>query len=213
MVFRESEFSHLRFPFPPRCYLEDGASKGAWLNRSSIIFAGSDKWSVDPRVSIATANRREYSLQIQDVDVTDDGPYTCSVQTQHTPRTMQVHLTVQGTCLSYLQMVVGDILQKQHSSATNTKLKKWRQTEADSAVPIHSFCLIQTTASSWKYCLLLIRKVHLFARGGFLVRAGLQALRVEIILIVLFQGEQAFVLIVCVIVNALARGAKKIVGN
>ncbi|NXA50494.1 NEGR1 regulator, partial [Nothocercus julius] len=78
-----------------RCYLEDGASKGAWLNRSSIIFAGSDKWSVDPRVSIATANRREYSLQIQDVDVTDDGPYTCSVQTQHTPRTMQVHLIVQ----------------------------------------------------------------------------------------------------------------------
>ncbi|XP_064285289.1 neuronal growth regulator 1 isoform X5 [Passer domesticus] len=78
-----------------RCYLEDGVSKGAWLNRSSIIFAGSDKWSVDPRVSIATSNRREYSLQIQDVDVTDDGPYTCSVQTQHTPRTMQVHLTVQ----------------------------------------------------------------------------------------------------------------------
>ncbi|NXI54917.1 NEGR1 regulator, partial [Chloroceryle aenea] len=79
-----------------RCYLEDGASKGAWLNRSSIIFAGGDKWSVDPRVSIATANRREYSLQIQDVDVTDDGPYTCSVQTSHTPRTMQVHLTVQA---------------------------------------------------------------------------------------------------------------------
>ncbi|NWW73003.1 NEGR1 regulator, partial [Climacteris rufus] len=78
-----------------RCYLEDGASKGAWLNRSSIIFAGSDKWSVDPRVSIATASRREYSLQIQDVDVTDDGPYTCSVQSQHTPRTVQVHLTVQ----------------------------------------------------------------------------------------------------------------------
>uniref|UniRef100_A0A452HAW9 Neuronal growth regulator 1 n=1 Tax=Gopherus agassizii TaxID=38772 RepID=A0A452HAW9_9SAUR len=77
------------------CYLEDGASKGAWLNRSSIIFAGGDKWSVDPRVSIATANKREYSLQIQDVDVMDDGPYTCSVQTQHTPRTMQVHLTVQ----------------------------------------------------------------------------------------------------------------------
>ncbi|KAL9845856.1 neuronal growth regulator 1-like [Geothlypis trichas] len=85
----------LRVSLVPRCYLEDGASKGAWLNRSSIIFAGSDKWSVDPRVSIATANRREYSLQIQDVDVTDDGPYTCSVQTQHTPRTMQVHLTVQ----------------------------------------------------------------------------------------------------------------------
>ncbi|KAB0388124.1 hypothetical protein FD755_003080, partial [Muntiacus reevesi] len=77
------------------CYLEDGASKGAWLNRSSIIFAGGDKWSVDPRVSISTLNKRDYSLQIQNVDVTDDGPYTCSVQTQHTPRTMQVHLTVQ----------------------------------------------------------------------------------------------------------------------
>jgi len=99
-------------PFFPRCYLEDGASKGAWLNRSSIIFAGSDKWSVDPRVSIATANRREYSLQIQDVDVTDDGPYTCSVQTQHTPRTMQVHLTVQGKCLNQLQILTGDVLEK-----------------------------------------------------------------------------------------------------
>lgn len=107
--------SHSSFPpsFPPyllfslpsfipssmsRCYLEDGASKGAWLNRSSIIFAGGDKWSVDPRVSISTLNKRDYSLQIQNVDVTDDGPYTCSVQTQHTPRTMQVHLTVQGEC-------------------------------------------------------------------------------------------------------------------
>nr|XP_033771193.1 neuronal growth regulator 1 isoform X2 [Geotrypetes seraphini] len=78
-----------------RCYLEDGASKGAWLNRSSIIFAGADKWSVDPRVAIAAASRREYSLQIKNVDITDDGPYTCSVQTQHNPRTMQVHLTVQ----------------------------------------------------------------------------------------------------------------------
>ncbi|KAL4667014.1 hypothetical protein H8959_005703, partial [Pygathrix nigripes] len=78
-----------------QCFLEDGASKGAWLNRSSIIFAGGDKWSVDPRVSISTLNKRDYSLQIQNVDVTDDGPYTCSVQTQHTPRTMQVHLTVQ----------------------------------------------------------------------------------------------------------------------
>lgn len=88
------------FPHPSlfRCYLEDGASKGAWLNRSSIIFAGGDKWSVDPRVSISTLNKRDYSLQIQNVDVTDDGPYTCSVQTQHTPRTMQVHLTVQGEC-------------------------------------------------------------------------------------------------------------------
>ncbi|XP_006635043.1 neuronal growth regulator 1 isoform X2 [Lepisosteus oculatus] len=79
-----------------RCYLSDGQSKGAWLNRSSIIFAGDDKWSVDPRVSIVSGSgsKREYSLQIKKVDVTDDGQYTCSVQSQHTPRTIQIHLTV-----------------------------------------------------------------------------------------------------------------------
>uniref|UniRef100_A0A8B9FFU4 Neuronal growth regulator 1 n=1 Tax=Amazona collaria TaxID=241587 RepID=A0A8B9FFU4_9PSIT len=99
-----------------RCYLEDGASKGAWLNRSSIIFAGSDKWSVDPRVSIATANRREYSLQIQDVDVTDDGPYTCSVQTQHTPKTKQVHLTVHVSPKIY--RISSDIVVNEGSNVT-----------------------------------------------------------------------------------------------
>ncbi|XP_066548335.1 neuronal growth regulator 1 [Amia ocellicauda] len=79
-----------------RCYLSDGQSKGAWLNRSSIIFAGDDKWSVDPRVSIVSGvgGKREYSLQIQKVDVTDDGQYTCSVQSQFNPRTMQIQLTV-----------------------------------------------------------------------------------------------------------------------
>nr|XP_054092887.1 neuronal growth regulator 1 isoform X2 [Callithrix jacchus] len=96
-----------------RCYLEDGASKGAWLNRSSIIFAGGDKWSVDPRVSISTLNKRDYSLQIQNVDVTDDGPYTCSVQTQHTPRTMQVHLTVQGTWMNLETIILSKLTQEQ----------------------------------------------------------------------------------------------------
>ncbi|XP_068095324.1 neuronal growth regulator 1 isoform X1 [Hyperolius riggenbachi] len=78
-----------------RCFLEDGASKGAWLNRSSIIFAGNDKWSVDPRVSITAASKKEYNLRIQKVEITDDGLYTCSVQTEHSPKSMQVHLTVQ----------------------------------------------------------------------------------------------------------------------
>ncbi|KAI1891972.1 hypothetical protein AGOR_G00149210 [Albula goreensis] len=79
-----------------RCYLLDGFSKGAWLNRSSIIFAGEDKWSVDPRVSIVSGvgDKHEYSLQIQKVDVTDDGQYTCSVQSEHNPRSKQIHLTV-----------------------------------------------------------------------------------------------------------------------
>uniref|UniRef100_A0A3B3QFD0 Neuronal growth regulator 1 n=1 Tax=Paramormyrops kingsleyae TaxID=1676925 RepID=A0A3B3QFD0_9TELE len=79
-----------------RCYLLDGLSKGAWLNRSSIIFAGDDKWSVDPRVSIVTSvgDKHEYSLQIKKVDVTDDGQYTCSVQNEHNPRSKHIQLTV-----------------------------------------------------------------------------------------------------------------------
>ncbi|KAM9325914.1 neuronal growth regulator 1 [Gastrophryne carolinensis] len=89
IVVRQGETATLR------CYLEEGASKGAWLNRSSIIFAGNDKWSVDPRVSIATSSKKDYSLRIQKVDISDDGMYTCSVQTEHSPKTKQVHLTVQ----------------------------------------------------------------------------------------------------------------------
>ncbi|GCC25704.1 hypothetical protein chiPu_0004115 [Chiloscyllium punctatum] len=81
--------------YPPRCYVDDRISKVAWLNRSNIIFAGNDKWSLDPRVTLLTSARLEYSLQIQQVDISDEGPYTCSVQTQHHPKTYQVHLIVQ----------------------------------------------------------------------------------------------------------------------
>lgn len=81
-----------------RCYLLDGISKGAWLNRSSIIFAGKDKWSVDPRVSIVSSvgDKHEYSLQIQKVDVTDDGQYTCSIQSERNPRPKLLNLIVKG---------------------------------------------------------------------------------------------------------------------
>ncbi|KAF5893370.1 neuronal growth regulator 1 isoform X2 [Clarias magur] len=80
----------------PRCYLLDGISKGAWLNRSSIIFAGNDKWSVDPRVSIVSnmGDKHEYSLQIQKVDVTDEGFYTCSIQSERNPRPKLIQLIV-----------------------------------------------------------------------------------------------------------------------
>ncbi|XP_042339584.1 neuronal growth regulator 1 isoform X1 [Plectropomus leopardus] len=79
-----------------RCYLLDGISKGAWLNRSSIIFAGNDKWSVDPRVSIVSSvgDKHEYSLQIQKVDVSDDGQYTCSIQSERNPRPKLLNLIV-----------------------------------------------------------------------------------------------------------------------
>ncbi|KAF4801746.1 limbic system-associated membrane protein [Turdus rufiventris] len=79
-----------------RCYVEDRSSKVAWLNRSGIIFAGEDKWSLDPRVELEKRNPLEYSLRIQKVDVYDEGSYTCSVQTQHHPKTSQVYLIVQG---------------------------------------------------------------------------------------------------------------------
>ncbi|KAL0175320.1 hypothetical protein M9458_031288, partial [Cirrhinus mrigala] len=70
------------------CYVDDKVSKVAWLNRSNIIFAGEDKWSLDPRVEL-------YSLRIQKVDVFDEGPYTCSIQTKQQPKTSQVYLIVQ----------------------------------------------------------------------------------------------------------------------
>uniref|UniRef100_A0A3B3BHN9 Limbic system associated membrane protein n=1 Tax=Oryzias melastigma TaxID=30732 RepID=A0A3B3BHN9_ORYME len=64
-----------------RCYVDDKVSKVAWLNRSNIIFAGQDKWSLDPRVDLVTKGQLEYSLRIQKVDVYDEGSYTCSIQT------------------------------------------------------------------------------------------------------------------------------------
>lgn len=82
--------------FPARCVVEDKNSKVAWLNRSGIIFAGHDKWSLDPRVELEKRHSLEYSLRIQKVDVYDEGSYTCSVQTQHEPKTSQVYLIVQG---------------------------------------------------------------------------------------------------------------------
>ncbi|XP_076876595.1 neurotrimin [Brachyhypopomus gauderio] len=68
----------------------------AWLNRSSILYAGEDKWSVDPRVSLMTFNRDEFTIKIENVDVSDEGPYVCAVQTSSRPRTTSVHIIVQG---------------------------------------------------------------------------------------------------------------------
>ncbi|KAG7279764.1 hypothetical protein CRUP_021380 [Coryphaenoides rupestris] len=64
------------------CYVDDKVSKVAWLNRSNIIFAGQDKWSLDPRVDLVTKGQLEYSLRIQKVDVYDEGAYTCSISDQ-----------------------------------------------------------------------------------------------------------------------------------
>ncbi|KAM9468777.1 limbic system-associated membrane protein isoform 1-T1 [Clarias gariepinus] len=84
-----------------RCYVDDKVSKVAWLNRSNIIFASEDKWSLDPRVDLVTKGQLEYSLRIQKVDVYDEGPYTCSIQTKQQSKTSQVYLIVQVPAFIY----------------------------------------------------------------------------------------------------------------
>ncbi|KGL83219.1 Protein CEPU-1, partial [Tinamus guttatus] len=78
-----------------RCSVDNRVTRVAWLNRSSILYAGNDKWCLDPRVVLLANTKTQYSIQIQDVDVYDEGPYTCSVQTDNHPKTSRVHLIVQ----------------------------------------------------------------------------------------------------------------------
>uniref|UniRef100_A0A4W4FTF6 Ig-like domain-containing protein n=1 Tax=Electrophorus electricus TaxID=8005 RepID=A0A4W4FTF6_ELEEL len=77
------------------CSQGDVVTHTAWLNRSSILYAGVDKWSVDPRVSLVTFNRDEFTIKIENVDVSDEGLYVCAVQTSSRPRTTFVHIIVQ----------------------------------------------------------------------------------------------------------------------
>ncbi|KAG8008088.1 Opioid-binding protein/cell adhesion molecule-like protein, partial [Nibea albiflora] len=78
-----------------RCAQGDVVTHTAWLNRSSILYAGEDKWSVDPRVSLVTLNQEEFTIKIENVDMTDEGQYVCAVQTSRRPRTTSVHILVQ----------------------------------------------------------------------------------------------------------------------
>ncbi|XP_055004546.1 neurotrimin [Boleophthalmus pectinirostris] len=78
-----------------RCEQGDVVTHTAWLNRSSILYAGEDKWSVDPRVSLVTLNQEEFTIKIENVEMTDEGQYVCAVQTSRRPRTTSVHILVQ----------------------------------------------------------------------------------------------------------------------
>ncbi|KGL83220.1 Opioid-binding protein/cell adhesion molecule, partial [Tinamus guttatus] len=78
-----------------RCTVDDRVTRVAWLNRSTILYAGNDKWSIDDRVVILSNTKTQYSIKIHNVDVYDEGPYTCSVQTDNHPKTSRVHLIVQ----------------------------------------------------------------------------------------------------------------------
>lgn len=69
----------------------------AWLNRTTILFAGNEKWSLDPRVTLLENTAvTEYSIKIQNVDIHDEGPYVCSILTNKKPKSTKVHLVVQG---------------------------------------------------------------------------------------------------------------------
>ncbi|XP_022621575.1 limbic system-associated membrane protein-like, partial [Seriola dumerili] len=107
-----------------RCYVDDKVSKVAWLNRSNIIFAGQDKWSLDPRVDLVTKGQLEYSLRIQKVDVYDEGSYTCSIQTKQQPKTSQVYLIVQVPANIY--KVSEDITVNEGSNVTLSCLASGR---------------------------------------------------------------------------------------
>lgn len=88
----------------------------AWLNRSSILYAGEDKWSVDPRVSLVALNQDEFTIKIENVDMTDEGQYVCAVQTSSRPTTTSVHLIVQGNTQSYVHSI------KKHKGQTLTDI-------------------------------------------------------------------------------------------
>uniref|UniRef100_A0A8C4Y791 IgLON family member 5 n=1 Tax=Gopherus evgoodei TaxID=1825980 RepID=A0A8C4Y791_9SAUR len=78
----------------PSCSIDKEVTRVAWLNRSNILYAGNDKWSIDPRVRLLTNSQAEFSILIASVDVWDEGLYTCSFQTQAKPHTAQVYLIV-----------------------------------------------------------------------------------------------------------------------
>ncbi|MEE6485347.1 hypothetical protein FKM82_014250, partial [Ascaphus truei] len=77
------------------CTVDSRVTRVAWLNRSTILYTGNDKWSIDPRVVLLANTKSQYSIEIQNVDTYDEGPYTCSVQTDNHPKTSRVHLIVQ----------------------------------------------------------------------------------------------------------------------
>uniref|UniRef100_A0A8C6WE28 Opioid binding protein/cell adhesion molecule-like n=1 Tax=Neogobius melanostomus TaxID=47308 RepID=A0A8C6WE28_9GOBI len=85
-----------------KCNVDSKVSRVAWLNRTTILFAGNEKWSLDPRVVLVENTAvTEYSIRILNVDVHDEGPYVCSILTNKKPKSTKVHLIVQGTRLTF----------------------------------------------------------------------------------------------------------------
>ncbi|KAJ3589918.1 hypothetical protein NHX12_010759 [Muraenolepis orangiensis] len=80
-----------------RCSVDSKVTRVAWLNRTTILFAGSEKWTLDPRVVLLeNTPASEYSIRILGVDVHDEGPYVCTILTNKKPKSTKVHLIVQA---------------------------------------------------------------------------------------------------------------------
>ncbi|KAM4015756.1 opioid-binding protein/cell adhesion molecule-like [Anomaloglossus baeobatrachus] len=78
-----------------RCAVDSRVTRVAWLNRSQILHLGNVKWSVDPRVVLIANTKSQYSIEIQNVGIYDEGSYTCSIQTDSEPKISRMHLIVQ----------------------------------------------------------------------------------------------------------------------
>lgn len=52
-------------------------------------------------MSLVTLNQEEFTIKIENVDMTDEGQYVCAVQTSSRPRTTSVHILVQGNSNKY----------------------------------------------------------------------------------------------------------------
>ncbi|XP_051541053.1 opioid-binding protein/cell adhesion molecule homolog isoform X2 [Myxocyprinus asiaticus] len=78
-----------------KCNVDNKVSRVAWLNRTTILFAGNEKWTLDPRVVLLNTAITEYSIKILNVNLYDEGPYVCSILTNKKPESTKVHLIVQ----------------------------------------------------------------------------------------------------------------------
>uniref|UniRef100_UPI00358F47A4 limbic system-associated membrane protein-like isoform X5 n=1 Tax=Myxine glutinosa TaxID=7769 RepID=UPI00358F47A4 len=63
-----------------RCTVLEGPVRRAWLNRSSILFTGEEKWSPEERVSLYKGPKNQYALRLNPAEPQDEGSYSCSQQ-------------------------------------------------------------------------------------------------------------------------------------
>jgi len=66
----------------------------AWLKGAAILLAGRDKWTLNERVSLVNLNSSDYAIQIDTVQLVDEGVYTCSFHVNQRQHITQVYLAV-----------------------------------------------------------------------------------------------------------------------